>query len=95
MPPRPAARVGDPTAHPGVVAPPGLPTVLIGGKPAARTTDQHTCAFPPPAGPHPPSPFTPGSSSVLIGGVPAARMGDTSGCGAPIVAGLPTVLIGG
>ena len=27
----PAARVGDPTGHPGVIGPPGVPTVLIGG----------------------------------------------------------------
>ena len=27
----PAARVGDPTGHPGVIGPPGVPTVLIAG----------------------------------------------------------------
>ena len=27
----PAARVGDPTNHPGVVTGPGVPTVLVGG----------------------------------------------------------------
>ena len=31
----PAARVGDPTGHPGVIGPPGVPTVLIAGMPAA------------------------------------------------------------
>ena len=91
----PAARILDPTGHPGVVTGPGVPTVLIGGLPAAVVGDTHTCAFPPPAGPHPPTPIAMGSFTVLIGGRPAARLGDLAGCGAPIVFGLPTVLIGG
>lgn len=89
-----AARVLDPTAHPGMVAGPGVPTVMIGGLPAAVVGDLHTCAMAPPTGPHPPTPFPAGSISVLIGGRPALRLGDMSGCGAPIVAGAPTVLIG-
>jgi uncharacterized Zn-binding protein involved in type VI secretion len=92
---RPAARVGDPTGHPGVVSGPGVPTVLINGMPAAVVGDLHTCAMPPTAGPHPPTPFAMGSVTVLIGGRPALRLGDISGCGAPIVFGAPTVLIGG
>ncbi|MDQ3779331.1 MAG: PAAR domain-containing protein [Chloroflexota bacterium] len=91
----PAARVLDPTGHPGMIAGPGVPTVLIGGMPAAVMGDTHTCAMPPLAGPHPPSPVVKGSVTVLIGGRGAARMGDLTGCGAPIVFGLPTVLIGG
>jgi uncharacterized Zn-binding protein involved in type VI secretion len=91
----PAARVGDPTGHPGAVSGPGVPTVLIGGKPAAVFGDTHTCAMPTPAGPHPPSTIIKGSTTVLIGGKPAARVGDTSGCGAPIVMGALTVIIGG
>jgi uncharacterized Zn-binding protein involved in type VI secretion len=91
----PAARVGDSTGHPGVVAGPGVATVLVGAMPAAVAGDMHTCAMPPLAGPHPPSPFPSGSTTVLIGGRPALRMGDMSGCGAPIVMGAPTVLIGG
>ncbi len=92
----PAARMGDPTGHPGVIAGPGVPTVLIGGKPAATVGTPHTCMFPPPAGPHPPTPIAPpGCPTVLIGGQPAARMGDLSACGAPIVLGEPTVMIGG
>lgn len=92
---RRAARVTDPTGHPGLVAGPGVPTVLIGGLPAAVVGDTHACAFPPPAGPHPPTPFPMGSVTVLIGGRPALRLGDLSGCGAPIVAGAFNVLIGG
>ena len=91
-----AARVGDPTPHPGIIAPPGVPTVLINGLPAATVAAAlHTCMMPPPAGPHPPSPFVPGSATVLIGGSPALRMGDMSGCGAPILMGSLNVLIGG
>ncbi|MGE3539970.1 MAG: PAAR domain-containing protein [Candidatus Tectimicrobiota bacterium] len=90
----PAARVGDPTGHPGTVTGPGNPTVLVGGMPACTLGDLHTCAFPPPAV-HPPTPIARGSGTVLIGGKPAARVGDTAACGAPILAGALTVLIGG
>ncbi|HEY0637165.1 MAG TPA: PAAR domain-containing protein [Pseudonocardiaceae bacterium] len=91
----PAARVGDPTGHPGVIGGPGVPTVLVGGVPAATVGTPHACAFPSPP-PHPPTPIVPpGCPTVLIGGRPAARVGDLTGCGAPIVAGCPTVLIGG
>jgi uncharacterized Zn-binding protein involved in type VI secretion len=90
----PAARVGDPTGHPGALGGPGVPTVLICGQPAATMGTMHACAMPGPA-PHPPSPVAKGSATVLIGGQPAARVGDMTGCGAPIVAGAPTVQIGG
>ena len=43
----PAARVGDPTGHPGVIGPPGVPTVLIAGMPAATVGTPHICSFPP------------------------------------------------
>jgi len=89
-----AARVGDPTGHPGVIVGPGVATVLIGGQPAAVLGDNHACSFPPPAS-HPPSPIIKGSATVLIGGRPAARMGDTAACGAPILMGMPLVEIGG
>lgn len=91
----PAARVGDPTGHPGVVTGPGVATVLVSGMPAAVLGDLHTCSFPPPGGPHPPSPFVKGSATVLVGQQPMLRLGDTAGCGAPVVAGAPTVLVGG
>lgn len=91
----PAARVTDASAHPGMITGPGVPNVLIGGLPAAVLGDLHTCAMPPLAGPHPPTPLVKGSVTVLIGGRPAVRLGDMSGCGAPVVMGHPTVLIGG
>lgn len=91
----PAARVTDPSGHPGMISGPGVPNVLIGGLPAAVQGDLHTCAMPPTAGPHPPSPLVKGSTNVLIGGRAAVRQGDLAGCGAPIVMGHPTVLIGG
>lgn len=91
----PAARLGDPTCHPGALAGPGMPTVLVGGAPAAVLGDTHICALPPPAGPHPPNAVIAASATVLLGGVPAARVGDACACGAVILAGLPTVIIGG
>ena len=92
----PAARVGDPTAHPGVIGPPGVVTVLIGGRPAATVGTPHACMFPGVA-PHPPTAIVPpGCPTVLIGGMPAARVGDLSGCGSPILPpGAPYFLIGG
>ena len=89
-----AARVGDPTGHPGTIVGPGVATVLISGQPAAVLGDAHACSFPPPP-PHPPSTLVVGSATVLIGGRPAARVGDTAGCGAPIVSGAWTVEVGG
>ena len=90
----PAARVGDPTAHPGVVSGPGMPTVLIGGQPASVLGDVHACAFPSVV-PHPPTPIAKGAAMVLIGGRPATRMTDLAGCAAPVVFGVPIVEIGG
>lgn len=90
-----AARVGDPSGHPGMISGPGNPMVLIGGMPAAAVGDMHVCTMPPLAGPHPPSPIALGSFTVLIGGRQAARVGDIAGCGAPIVMGCPLVIIGG
>ena len=96
----PAARMGDTTAHGGVITV-GYPTVLIGGQPAARMGDMHTCPMTTPAGPvqvpHVGGPITMGSPTVLIGGQPAARMGDMATCTGPpdtIVMGYPTVIIG-
>jgi uncharacterized Zn-binding protein involved in type VI secretion len=97
---RPAARMGDATAHGGVITV-GFPQVLIGGQPAARLGDMHTCPMVTPGTPpvpHVGGPITMGSATVLIGGQPAARVGDMATCTGPpdsIVAGCPTVLIGG
>lgn len=93
----PAARVGDMHTCPmvtgvvphvgGPILPPGCPTVLIGGMPAARMTDMATCVGPPDV-------IVKGSPTVLIGGLMAARLGDNTAHGGVIVVGLPTVLIG-
>lgn len=94
---KPAARMGDLTAHGGTIVL-GLPTVLIGGKPAARVSDMHTCPLVNGLVPHVGGPIIPpGGVTVLIGGLPAARMGDMATCVGPpdtIVMGEPTVLIG-
>ncbi len=97
---QPAARQGDPTAHGGVITV-GFPQVLIGGLPAARQGDMHTCPMVTPGTPpvpHVGGPITMGSATVLIGGQPAARQGDMATCTGPpdtIAMGCPTVLIGG
>lgn len=96
---KPAARIGDMTAHGGAIVL-GCPTVLIGGMPAARLTDMHVCPMVTPAPvpiPHVGGPIILGSAGVLIGGMPAARMGDMAMCVGPpdvIVLGCFTVLIG-
>jgi uncharacterized Zn-binding protein involved in type VI secretion len=97
----PAARLTDMHACPmqtpglppiphvgGPVIGPGVPTVLIGGLPAAVVGDNAVCVGPPDT-------IVKGSATVLIGGRPAARIGDTTAHGGSIVLGLPTVLIGG
>lgn len=94
---KPAARMGDTTAHGGTIVV-GAPNVLIGGMPAARLTDMHVCPMVTGLVPHVGGPIALGSATVLIGGMPAARMGDMLTCVGPpdtIMAGEPTVLIGG
>ncbi|NLD92614.1 MAG: hypothetical protein GX639_08095 [Fibrobacter sp.] len=93
---KPAARLGDMTAHGGSIVS-GFPTVLIGGMPAARLGDMHVCPMFTGYVPHVGGPISIGSTGVLIGNMPAARMGDMSVCVGPpssIIMGCPTVLIG-
>lgn len=94
---QPAARVTDMHVCPmvtgvvphvgGPILPPGCPTVMIGGMPAARVGDMATCTGPPDS-------IILGSATVMIGGMPAARMGDTTAHGGTIVIGCPIVMIG-
>jgi uncharacterized Zn-binding protein involved in type VI secretion len=94
----PAARVGDMHICPmttgtvphvgGPILPPGCPTVLIGGMPAARVGDLATCAGPTDV-------IAKGSTTVTIGGMPAARLGDPTAHGGVITTGCPSVMIGG
>jgi uncharacterized Zn-binding protein involved in type VI secretion len=72
----------------GPIMPPGEPTVLIGGMPAARLGDMAICTGPPDT-------IISGSGTVLIGGMPAARVGDSTAHGGSIILGCTTVLIGG
>jgi uncharacterized Zn-binding protein involved in type VI secretion len=72
----------------GPILPACCPTVLIGGMPAARVGDLATCVGPPDT-------IAKGSATVMIGGIPAARIGDNTVHGGVIVAGCPTVMIGG
>lgn len=92
-----AARVGDMHVCPmltgvvphvgGPVMPPGTPTVMIAGMPAAKVGDMCTCVGPPDT-------IIAGSGTVFIGGAPAARMGDSTAHGGTIIIGCPTVNIG-
>lgn len=95
----PAARITDmhvcPKVDPGPkphvggpVIGPGVPTVLIGGLPAAVVGDKCVCIGPPDS-------IKDGSKTVKIGGKKAARMGDSTAHGGKIVVGFPLVLIGG
>jgi uncharacterized Zn-binding protein involved in type VI secretion len=96
--PRLAARVGDPHICPmvtgvvphvgGPILPPGVPTVLISGMPAAVVGNPCTCVGPPDT-------IAMGSSTVMIGGRPAARLLDSTAHGGVIVMGAPTVMVGG
>lgn len=99
---KPAARVGDMTAHGGSITGPGCPTVLIGGSPASVVGDMHVCPMQTPGTPpipHVGGPITMGSATVMIGNKPAARVGDMATCVGPpatiLPPGCPTVLIGG
>lgn len=94
----PAARIADMHVCPmvtalvphvgGPISGPSVPTVLIGSMPAAVIGDMLVCVGPPDS-------IVKGSATVLIGGKPAARMGDQTAHGGVIVAGFPTVMIGG
>jgi uncharacterized Zn-binding protein involved in type VI secretion len=97
----PAARLSDmhtcPMQTPGTppiphvggpILPACCPTVLIGFLPAARVGDMAMCVGPPDT-------IAMGSTSVMIGYMPAARIGDPTIHGGVIVAGEPTVMIGG
>jgi uncharacterized Zn-binding protein involved in type VI secretion len=72
----------------GPILPPGMPTVLIGGMPAAQVSSMATCVGPPDV-------IVMGSFTVLIGSMPAARLGSMTAHGGSVVMGFPTVLIGG
>ena len=92
-----AARVGDMHVCPlvdGVKPHIGGPiaagngSVLIDGQPAATVGSICTCMGPPDA-------IAMGSSTVYVGGQPVARVGDMTVHGGVIMAGSPTVDIGG
>jgi uncharacterized Zn-binding protein involved in type VI secretion len=92
----PACTIGSMTAHGGNVVM-GLPTVLIGGKPASRIGDMHACPMVTVLVPHVGGPFILGSFTVLVGGMPQSRVGDALVCVGPpdsAVMGVPTVLVG-
>lgn len=102
MPTGPAACAGDqvvcpmsdgPKPHVGGPVTPAacVPTVLVGGRPAAVANGAGVvCASPARNG------IAMGSTTVLVGGLPAARVGDTTVHGGKVVGpGCPTVVVGG
>lgn len=104
----PAGPTPTPSPHPAlpltIIS--GCPTVMIGGQPAARTTDQSGPCMLPGCVPGGPGMVAKGSATVMIGNMPAARVGDMTShvaCVAPIPSptgsilppGCPTVMIGG
>jgi uncharacterized Zn-binding protein involved in type VI secretion len=61
---------------------------LIGKLPASVMGDKATCVGPPDS-------ILKGSATVMICKKPAIRIGDTCAHGGAVVAGCPTVMIGG
>lgn len=94
---KPAARLGDQTAHGTPLVGTGSPNVLIGNRPAWRAlADVHTCPLTSGVVPHVGGTVANGSSSVLINKMPATRLGDRiveNGPPNTIVSGCQTVLI--
>lgn len=72
----------------GPVSGPCAPTVLIGGLPAARVTDQCVCVGPPDV-------IVKGSGTVITQKMPQARISDQTAHGGLLVLGCFTVLVGG
>lgn len=104
----PAAPTPTPVPHPGmplaIIS--GAATVMIGGMPAARVTDQSAPCTMAPCVPGGPGMIAKGSATVMICNMPAARLNDMTShpaCVAPIPSptgmvigpGCATVLIGG
>jgi uncharacterized Zn-binding protein involved in type VI secretion len=93
---KPAARMGDTTAHGGTVTL-GNPMVMIGKMPASAMGDMHVCPMCTGPVPHVGGPITLGSTGVLIGKKPAARVSDVTVCVGPPsmpAMGCMTVLLG-
>lgn len=93
---KPAARMGDTTAHGGTITL-GNPMVLIGKMPSAAMGDMHVCPMLTGPVPHVGGPITLGSTGVLIGKKPGSRISDVSVCVGPPsmpILGCMTVLIG-
>ncbi len=97
----PAARLGDLTAHGGVIGPivTGVAArVFIGLLPAACVGDPHVCPMVDVLKPHVGGTILPpGSTTVYIGNKPAARVSDITECKGPpgaVALGCFTVMIG-
>lgn len=74
--------------HVGGPALASSPDVFVGGMPVACLGDALICVGPPDS-------IAAGSASVTANGKPIARVGDATSHGGKLVAGNPTVLVGG
>jgi uncharacterized Zn-binding protein involved in type VI secretion len=72
----------------GPIVSPGAPTVLVGMMPVAALGSAAVCVGPPDS-------IVKGSATVMASNKPVARLGDSAAHGGAIVAGCPTVLVGG
>jgi uncharacterized Zn-binding protein involved in type VI secretion len=96
--PFPASRVSDLHLCPsftilvphvgGPIAPPGSPSVLIGGLLAARVTDPAVCVGPPDS-------VASGAATVLASGLPLAHVRSQCLHGGLVIVGNPSVQVGG
>lgn len=94
----PTATIVTPTMHGPPTLGVGCPTVIIGGKPAWRVTDMHTCPLPnplpgPPHGPGITSP--PGCLTVTAGGPMLTSMTDQIIEVAALVPPTPNIILVG
>ena len=90
---RPAARISDPHTCPmpnhggGPLLTPGEPTVLVGGRAAARFSDMATCVGAVDA-------VSMGSPIVIVGKLLACRLGEATEHGGVVVDAFPKVMVG-
>ncbi len=72
----------------GPITGPGAANVMICAIPASVVGDMCVCVGPPDS-------IIKGSATVMICGRPAVRIGDSTAHGGSIMAGAPTVMVGG
>ena len=87
---RAVVRLGDSSSHGGTVIT-ASGRVRVGGAPAARIGDLHSCPVPG----HGVTAITTGAARCKVEGSPVARDGDVVGCGAVLLASQARMIVGG